>query len=163
MLYEHLLYNFWASREMIQAVHSLSDDERMRDLGSSYKSILGTLHHIYWADKVWLLRISFPYNLAPKPELDVPNLDELLAQWIPLMQQWEQWAKAKADAMADERIAHMNTRGQRFEHSVREVVLHLVNHDSYHRGQVATMLRQLGYTPPQTDLIHYYRFSPKTK
>lgn len=163
MLYQHLLFHFWASRELLKAVEPLSDEERSRDLGTSYGSILGTLHHIYWADKVWLLRISFPYNLAPKPELHIPSFDDLLGLWIPLMQQWEQWGKAKADVMANERIAHMTTEGKRYEHPIGEVVMHVVNHGSYHRGQVATLLRQLGYVPPKTDLIHYYRLTRKSE
>jgi uncharacterized damage-inducible protein DinB len=159
MLREHIEYNLWASRQFIAAVESLSDEERARSLRSSFPSILATLHHIYYADKIWLNRITFPYNLAPKPELDYPKLNELLFYWLPVMELWQEWARQHADAMAAEKIAYMTSTGKRYENTIREVILHLVNHDSYHRGQVATMLRQLGYPPPATDLIAYYRRS----
>jgi len=54
-------------------------------------------------------------------------------------------------------VAYKNIKGEPFQSPVWQIVLHIVNHASYHRGQITTMLRQLGHTPVPTDLIAFYR------
>ena len=68
---------------------------------------------------------------------------------------WE-WDGEK-DADWDRDVAYRDLKGNPYETPVWRIIAHLVNHDSYHRGQVVTMLRQLGHAPPGTDLILYYR------
>jgi uncharacterized damage-inducible protein DinB len=151
-----LLYMLWADRETLKAVREVRPEDLTRDAGISFGSLLGTLAHILGSQRMWLSRFSGdPLDRVPGP-LDYPDLQA----WI---QGWEENAAgigAFIASLTDEQIAApitwTNTRGETFTRPLWQPVLHLVNHSSYHRGQVVSLLRQLGHQPPSTDLNYYF-------
>lgn len=72
-----------------------------------------------------------------------------------LVRDQNRFIEALTDARLASRTAFVNSRGQPCEFSLAHMMLHVVNHSSYHRGQVVTLLRQLGQTPPSTDFTLY--------
>ena len=80
-------------------------------------------------------------------------------EWPAIQQKWETWAESLQDADLGRMIATKSLDGIPYQVSVEKIVLHLVNHDSLHRGQIMGMIRQLGIAPPPTDLMMYYRVS----
>jgi uncharacterized damage-inducible protein DinB len=150
-------YSAWATSRALKAAEALSADELHRNLGNSYGSIHGTLAHIFQADSIWLDRLhGVPTGglSAYAPESDFAAFSK---QWQALLGRWVSWAEGLGAADWNRIVPHRNTRGEASSQPVWQIVLHAVNHATYHRGQITTMLRQLGREPIGTDLITYYR------
>jgi uncharacterized damage-inducible protein DinB len=77
--------------------------------------------------------------------------------WSSVQKRWEQWADSITDADLERVIDYKDLRGAERQSLAKEMVMHVVNHATLHRGQVMSMLRQMGIAPPQTDLIFFYR------
>jgi uncharacterized damage-inducible protein DinB len=152
----HIRYTGWASRRLLDAAKQLSPEALSKDLGVSHGSILGTLAHTFFGDSVWYLRAVDPTMPFPNPK-EVPPLERLDAEWRELLQKWEAWAQKLSDVDLDKTVSYRLMDGSPFESMLKQVVLHVVNHATLHRGQVVALLRQTGVKPPATDLIFYYR------
>lgn len=150
-----ILYMLWADRQTLQAVRPVKPEDLTRDAGISFKSILGTLAHMLGAQQVWLSRFS------GNPLTRVPNLDDFpdLMSWITAWEEMAAGLEAFLAGLTDEQLAAdltwSNTRGDTFTRPLWQPLLHMVNHTTYHRGQIVSLLRQMGYTAPSTDLIYY--------
>jgi uncharacterized damage-inducible protein DinB len=148
-----LRYSAWACRRVLEAAASLSADELHRDLGNSYGGVHGTLKHIYQADAIWFDRLMG----APTTDLSKYEPGADFSEWARLHDDYVKWAEGLTPAEWDRVVSYRNTAGEPFQTAVWKIVLHLVNHASYHRGQITTLLRQIGRPPIGTDLITYYR------
>jgi uncharacterized damage-inducible protein DinB len=153
----HILYSGWASRRMLDAALKLSDEDLRRDMKVSHKSILGTLTHIYFADLIWFSRVVDPAIARHSPG-DVLPLATLESEWVDLQKRWEDWAASRTGPELSRLVSYTSTGMREPGHTpVWQIVLHVVNHATQHRGQAVAMLRQLGIQPPAMDLILYYR------
>ena len=154
-LQTHLRYTAWASARIVAAAAALSADELTRDHKSADTHVLGTLVHVYAADRVWLRRIEgAPPGVFVEPERDM-HLSVLQHDWPVLLERWQAWAGALVDPNA---LAHyQDLQGRPHATPLWQIVLHVVNHATHHRGQAAAMIRAMGHTPPPLDLIRYYR------
>jgi uncharacterized damage-inducible protein DinB len=147
-----LIYMLWADRTMLGAVREVAPEHLTRDAGVSFGSLLGTMAHSLCAQKVWLARFLGQRLERPPSCDDYPDL----ASWI---HGWEETAseiEAFLAGLTDEQLAATITFEMR-DLGVRscplwQAVVHLINHSTYHRGQIASLLRQMGYAPPWTDL-----------
>ena len=148
----HLRYSEWASRKLLEFVAGLPAETAAQPIGNSHGGILKTLQHIYYADRVWMSRMEgSPAQFAdPDPG---PSLDDLNRHWWPILSRFQEWT---AEQDPQRRIAFRNLKGDAFEKPVYQIVLHVVNHGTYHRGQVSSMLRQMGHVPPATDMIYFF-------
>jgi uncharacterized damage-inducible protein DinB len=158
-----LRFSEWATRRILDAVSSLSDEELQRDMRNSYGGILGTLAHIYQADAIWFDRLmgtaTGPLtNYAPGV-----GLAELSSRWQTVHDRYRDWAAQLAPGGWDRIVPHRNLKGEEARQAVWRIILHVVNHASYHRGQITTMLRQLGREPVGTDLMLFYRSLPEAE
>jgi len=158
-LREHLLYSAWASQRLVHAVEHLSPEQLNHDFQSSEHSILRTLVHVFAADRVWLSRVKNETIGTFLSEADY-NLHVLQIDWPLLYDRWNEWAAELTDETTGEAIAYRDLKGNSWVNSIHEIVLHVVNHGTHHRGQVAGFIRALGHTPPPLDLIHYCRERP---
>ena len=153
-LADHAAYSRWATMRLLEACRDVPDEQLRQDVGCSFGSVLGTLEHIFWGDRLWLSRLEG----SPQTTLNEPGerytVVELEPFWSAVLERFERLA-ASADPEAICR--HRNLAGVMYDVPVGQLILHVVNHATYHRGQVVIMLRQLGRTPPSTDLIVYYR------
>ena len=150
----HLHYSGWASRKVLDAARGLSSEDLARPTGISHGSILGTLCHIHFADRIWYSRVVDPQE----PLIREGDLTALERDWTTIQRKWEAWAAALTDADLARVVPYKTLDGkQSFENSVSEIILHVVNHATLHRGQAVGMIRQLGITPPVTDLTAYFR------
>jgi uncharacterized damage-inducible protein DinB len=75
-----------------------------------------------------------------------------------LLEQWKQWLTALTDTNTV--ISYRDMKGNPYQSPVWQIILHLVNHGTHHRGQAAGFLRSMGHAPPVLDLIAYYRQRP---
>ncbi len=153
----HLDYSGWASARLMEAARPLNAEELSRDMHTSHESLLSTLAHIFGADRIWLDRIHGLLRTAGFDPGETVTLEWLAREWPALHTRWADWAAGLTDADVRGVFPYRDLKGNPYESPIWQVVLHVVNHASVHRGQVVTMLRQLGHVPPSTDLIAYYR------
>ncbi len=149
----HLVYTSWATDRLLEAAGKLSPEELLRDFGTADRTVLGTLTHIFGADRVWLARIEGTPQEFPKGY----DLARLASEWAELYGRWNAWAGAQTDASVAEKIAYKDIKGNSWVSPIWQIVLHVVNHGTHHRGQVTGFLRAMGHAPPPLDLIAFYR------
>lgn len=152
----HIDYMSWASARILDAAAQLTPDELMRDFGTGHSSVLGTMVHIFSADRIWLRRIrgESPGDLLEPGSIDVPMLRE---GWSTVHRDWRDWATAIGPEEASAMISYHDLRGNPWQTPLWQIVLHVVNHGTHHRGQIAGFLRAMGHVPPPLDLIAYCR------
>jgi uncharacterized damage-inducible protein DinB len=149
-------YTIWASRRILDAAAALSHDELTRDFASADKTILGTLLHIFGADLNWMERMegrslkAFPYDANA-------SLAWLEEQWPKVWRRWQAYASGLDEAAVEAPVSYLDFKGHPWSTPVWQVMLHVVNHATHHRGQAAGFIRALGKTPPPLDLMAYYR------
>jgi uncharacterized damage-inducible protein DinB len=158
---ETLAYTVWADRAMLAALAQASPEDLHRDTGSSFPSLLDTMGHILGAERVWLSRfVGNPGYLPALSSYD--SLEAIRAGFEEFWPELESYmASLDAAGLAFE-LTWTNTKGVTRTQPVYRLLLHFVNHSSYHRGQLVTMLRQLGYTPPGTDMVYHLADQHKT-
>lgn len=152
----NLRYMKWADERVLGAASQLSHDQALAERGNSFGGILGTLQHIYKAERLWLTRLTTDPK-AGLAGIDAPPDTVFFgAIWPKLHDEWIAWAEDVRDWGAVHTI--WTLKGDQYTMPLWQMVLHVINHSSYHRGQITTMLRQAGMpAPPSTDLIAFYR------
>lgn len=155
-LHDLYAYNRWANRLLLDAVEQLDAAAFTRDLGSSFPSVRDTLAHVLAAEWVWLQRWRGTSPDGP-PGWDASTLKSLRQAWRAVEEDQRAFVDGLLAEDLDRSIAYRNTAGSPFTNRLADMLRHVVNHSSYHRGQVVTMLRQLGATAVSTDLIRWYR------
>ncbi len=152
------LYNSWANDRVVSVVATVPEEEYHKDLRSSHGGIHGTLVHLMGAEEIWIKRWlgERPTRIA-RPE-EYPGFTELCAHW----KEVDGRAHAFVDALRSDEDIHRivqyaDLRGNPYAQPLGRLMQHVVNHSSYHRGQVACLLRQTGIKPVDTDLVVFYR------
>ena len=153
-LYE---YNRWANHRVLDATAALSPEQLTRDLGNSFPSVRDTLVHMMGAEWIWLSRWNGVSPSGPPTDIDVSTHSAIRAAW----QRIESDQARFLDGLTAEHLRgvvhYRNMAGAAFANPLWQLMRHVVNHASYHRGQITTMLRQLGAGAVSTDLIVFYR------
>lgn len=152
----HLDYTGWATHRLLDAAAALAPEELSHDFRTAHSSVLGTLAHLFGADRVWLARIRGgpPEHLAAPPDC---GLGPLTLQWQETLESWKAWAAGLSEESVLTRVSYRDLRGNSWISPIWQIVLHVVNHGTHHRGQVSGFLRAMGKTPPVLDLVAYYR------
>jgi len=151
-------YNYWARDRLLEAVARLSQDQFTRDLGSSFRSVRDTLAHLHGAEWIWYRRWVGESPTVLPPNDRFPDLASLTSAWRDIETQIRAYFAPLDDRALERVLDYKSTAGVAGASMLWHMLQHVVNHSTYHRGQVTTMLRQLGSTPPKTmDLIAFYR------
>ena len=150
-------YDKWATNEQLKVVTGLSDEQYTRNLGTSFGGIHGTLVHILGAQRVWLSRWKGEAPIALPGADELPTLAKLTERWKALRDELGTFLQTLSDDKLAQRLSYKDLKGNSYSQPLVHQMQHLINHSTYHRGQITTMLRQLGATPVGTDLIGYYR------
>jgi uncharacterized damage-inducible protein DinB len=165
-------YNAWMNRSLYAVAATLSDEERTRDLGAFFRSVHGTLNHILLADRAWLGRFTEPSRGRSLDAAGAPIVvralgQELYADFETLRREraatdgtLAAWVATLTPAELAATFGYRTTDGQRCEHPLWWAVTHFFNHQTHHRGQVTTLLKQLGRDPGVTDLVIMLRTEP---
>ena len=148
-LLEHLEFHIWATERMLTACEILSLGELKKDIGGAFGSLFGTLVHMYSADDIWLARWQGREDVGFTSEDAFEGFEDLRASWEAIQGRLRDYLK---DADTDE---VMEVVGHR--HALWQMALHMIDHSSFHRGQVMYFLREAGQVPPPSNFIHYLR------
>lgn len=146
-------YHHWATSRLLRAFSALPADALDQPVGGSFGTARELLRHILGAEEVWIQRLH-GHSPAAFPDLATCDaVSDFCAVWDAV--QAEQHAFISHPGMEQRAaiIRYRNFRGEAWAYPLDAVLLHLVNHGTYHRGQLAHVLRQLGQTPPSTDYL----------
>lgn len=154
---ELVAYGCWANELMVTAVAGLSEEQFGVSVASSFPSVGATLAHLVGAEWVWLRRWLGENPTSVPAWVAKPNLADLKAQLAAVEAERAGFLAGLTDAGLDRLVSYRNMAGQPYAEPLGDLIRHVVNHSTYHRGQMATQLRQLGVKPPTTDLITYLR------
>ena len=152
----HLGYTSWASARLLEAASKLTPEDLARDFGTADKTVVGSLAHVYAADRIWMHRIQGkpPVKFITDDDRDLAVLHR---DWPALLEVWKQWGAGLTDHTLAESASYADLKGNAYTTPYWQIILHVVNHGTHHRGQVSGFLRTLGHTPPPLDLMAYYR------
>jgi uncharacterized damage-inducible protein DinB len=151
-------YHYWARDRMLEAVEPLTPEQYTRDVGNSFKSVRDTVAHIYFAEWVWYSRwIGSSPESFPNCD-DFPDVGTIRKVWKDQEQKVRLFVGTLGEKNFERVFDYTFFNGQPARSIFRHMLQHVVNHATYHRGQVTTMLRQLGAAPPKSqDMIAFYR------
>ena len=151
-------YHYWARDRVLDAVKDISNDDFVAPRGSSFSSMRDTLSHIYFAEWAWNERWNGTSPTA-LPSLDrFSDVAALRAAWNELEGNVRAFIEPMTDGDLQRSMEYRLFSGATGTSVMWQMVQHVVNHASYHRGQITTMLRQAGAQPPRSlDLITFYR------
>jgi uncharacterized damage-inducible protein DinB len=152
-LYE---YNRWANRRTLAAAGCLDVEKFAQAMGNSFSSVRDTLVHILGGEWIWLERWLGRAPTALLSAVDFPTVESLEVRWKSLEQDYDQFIQALTLERLRNSCAYINRVGEPYEYPLWQQMVHVVNHSTYHRGQVTTLLRQLGAQPAVTDFLAYY-------
>ena len=151
-------YNSWANRKLIAVISETGEENSMLEQKSSFNTILKTVLHISDAQEIWLYRLHGESPSGRPGGEFHGNIFDACALLQVSSDKLEQYVAHLDGSALNEVIRYKNIKGDPFESTVFEIISHVVNHGSYHRGQLVTMLRNIGVSDlPATDLIVYYR------
>lgn len=151
-----LAFNRWAHRAVLDTAAQLTAEQLAQDLGSSFASVRDTLVHLLSAEWLWAERWR---GVSPRRRLDpadFPDLGSIRARWVEVERAQDAFLAGLAEDDLAATFRYVNPQGVPWEYPLWQVVAQLVTHACYHRGQVTTMLRQLGALPVETDFLTYY-------
>lgn len=153
----HLRYHRWATAQVLEECAPLASELLLKNLGGSFPSIHDTLVHLYRADSVWLDRL----HDRPTDKLEkytAPGcMFELRDAWTQVQEDMIDRARQLTEPAWERVLSYRTQAGLPYNSPVWQVIMHVVNHGTYHRGQITNMLRQLDMKPVNLDLIRFYR------
>ena len=151
-------YHYWARDRLLDAIEPLTPEQFTRDLGSSFKSIRDTVVHTYAAEWAWYMRWQGQSPTALVPADQFPDVAAVRAAWTAHETNMRGYVDALGEDGVGRVIDYTLISGAPGSTPLWQMLQHVVNHASYHRGQITTMLRQIGAQPPKSmDMIAFYR------
>ncbi|MGH7481166.1 MAG: DinB family protein [Longimicrobiales bacterium] len=152
-----IAYTEWANARVLDAAAALEPEAFSRYLGSSFPSVRATLAHMVGSEWIWLRRWTGISPAHPPDDWDLSNLDSIRAHWADVETERAAFLDRLGEANVSRMIKYRTTKRELFSQPLDRLIRHVVNHATYHRGQVVTMLRQLGASAPATDFVLYDR------
>lgn len=157
-------YNYWARDCQLKACGALTEEQFLRPMGSSFSSVRDTLAHLVYVEGIWLERWlgrsptkadaqAFAQRFAAET---FPTLVVVRERWQSVEHSLRAYLAGLNEAALKQPLTYTNARGERWTYPLGETLFHVVNHQTYHRGQITTLLRQLGAAAPGIDYLLKY-------
>jgi uncharacterized damage-inducible protein DinB len=156
-------YNAWANNRILEALAGVPEQEYVQNMKSSHGSIHGTMVHIVAAEKLWQSRWSGTPGERLLSTDDVPTLASLSSLWEEVGRGTARFIGTMTDRKLAETLRVESIAAGPITLTYWQSLQHLVDHSSYHRGQIVGMLRQLGFTPPTTSMLLFLRDAGKAR
>jgi uncharacterized damage-inducible protein DinB len=150
-------YNEWANARFFEAVARLDESRRTAPLESSFPTVIDTLGHIVGAEWIWLSRWRGTNPTGVPDWLEAPTLEGLRSRLSRVESERAAFLEGLSVEDLERPLAYRTLDGTAHSTRLLDLLLHLVNHSTYHRGQLTTLLRQVGGAPPATDYVVYTR------
>jgi uncharacterized damage-inducible protein DinB len=158
LLQNYAGFNLWANKTITEAILEMDEHLHQQVVKSSFPNLYATVLHLWDAESIWWQRIEgHAQMLIPSKQFN-PTMKEAINGLLNQSNEWKQWVENCSEEQLKKDFSYQNLAGESFTSGVWQVVHHLFNHGTYHRGQLVTMMRELGASSiPATDFIHWYR------
>jgi uncharacterized damage-inducible protein DinB len=158
LLMQYAAYNVWANHKIIFAIEQLPEELWYKQTPSSFDTLFKTVLHMWDAESIWWQRIRLHEHIViPSQQFD-SSLKDACNGLLHQSMQWEDYVRQLDAPALNSDLIYKNSQGEQFFQPLPEVLHHVFNHGTYHRGQLVTMMRCLGAANvPATDFIQYAR------
>jgi uncharacterized damage-inducible protein DinB len=150
---ELIAFQTWRREKVSELLQEVDEQIFSEQLNGSFSSLYIILNHLVWAEKVWLGRVDRDTVATMKPT----NVAGLLEMWKEVNEKWSTVVQSATTDDILREIEYFTSTGDRFANSVLEIVIHMVDHSTYHVGQMMNAIRSFGIEPVSTNYIHYLR------
>ena len=150
---ELIEFQAWRREKVSELLREVDEKVFTEQLHGSFGSLYIILNHLVWAEKVWLGRVDRDTVATMKPS----NVAGLLEMWAEVNGKWSSLIHEMNTEDISREIEYLTSTGDRFTNSVLEIVIHMVDHSTYHVGQMMNAIRGFGMEPVSTNYIHYLR------
>lgn len=150
-------YSYWANKRILKAAEGLTEEQLFRDLGHSWGSVHGMLLHITNAEWIWLRRWQ---GISPTQFPDAeefPTLEALRSRWSDIEREMFAFLNTQNEEDLSREVSYTSTVGKRFTMPLIQMMLHVPNHGTHHRGELAAMLTALGMEHEENDMLYYFQ------
>jgi len=150
-------YNYWARDRQLEACGALTEEQFLRPMGNSFSSVRDTLAHLVAVEWIWHER----WRGRSPNQVDVrefaaetfPTLVTIRDRWQAVESNVRGYLAGLGDHALKQPLTYTNMKGETWTYLMWQTLLHVVNHQTYHRGQITTLLRQLGADAPAIDYL----------
>jgi len=158
LLLQYSSYHIWANKLLMDSILELPTDQQEKEIPSSFPSFYKTFHHMLMAELAWWKRITDEKPVIESIDTFAGSLKDLCTVLQQQSLQWNEWLVNRTDTNLQEMITYTHASGKAYTMPLYQIVLHVHNHGTYHRGQLVTMLREIGVEKiPQTDFSAWSR------
>lgn len=158
LLTSYAQYEHWANERILGAIHELGEEKLYAPVISSFPSVHRTVLHMRDASAIWWQRVNKEETMKAPSDPSLYPMPALAESLLHFNLQWLEWIRMtdEADLTAD--LSYRTLRGDAYTQPLCQVLIHLSNHGTYHRGQLVTLLRQVGQENiPATDFVLFAR------
>lgn len=158
LLKQYAAFNSWANQQLFTVIQSLPAEQYTREIPSSFNSLLRTILHMWDAESIWWQRLKLQERIIRPSDNTSLGLADAITGLQHQSKQWEEWISNASELSIDHVFQYETFDKVQFKQPTWQMLLHVLNHGTYHRGQLVNMLRQLGVTRiPATDFILWSR------
>ncbi|HKH62312.1 MAG TPA: DinB family protein [Flavitalea sp.] len=158
ILEQYAAYHTWANQKLAELIQSLPEQVLQQIIPSSFTTIHATLLHMWDSESIWWQRMKLQEVVTTPSAAFNGTTSDVSTSLLHQNKLWETWVKNASLAALDHVFLYQNTRKEQFKQPIYQMLLHVFNHGTYHRGQLVNMLRQTGVEKiPQTDFIVWSR------
>jgi len=158
LLKQMAVYNVWAHKKIMDAVLSIPVEKQKAEIPSSFSSLEKTILHMWDAESIWWQRMKLHERLMIPSENFKGTTVEAVNGLLSQSTLWEEWVNNVSDNMLEHVFEFRNKKGDQIKMPIWQMLFHVFNHGTYHRGQLVNMFRQLGVEKiPGTDFSTFVR------
>lgn|SRR5215203_953009 len=151
-------YNIWANHKLLEIILALPEEKQRQEVPSSFRSLYTTVFHMWDAESIWWQRMKLHERITRPSDNLNSSMKDVSSGLLQQNQQWQEWVDTTTEPMLDHVFQYYSQKKESFKQPTFQMMLHVFNHGTYHRGQLVNMLRQLGIEKiPQTDFIVWSR------
>ncbi len=158
LLKQYAAYNIWATHKITDVILSLPEEKQVAELPSSFTSLYKTVLHMLDAESIWWQRLKLLERLTVPSQQFKGTMQELVTELHQQSKLWEDWIANASELSIEHVFQYQTFTKEQYKQPTWQMLLHVFNHSTYHRGQLINMLRQLGVEKlPGTDFSLWAR------
>lgn len=158
LLQQYAAYNCWANRRLTDTILQMDELTHQKLVPNSFNNLYATVLHMWDAESIWWQRMKLHERLLIPSQTFNPDMKEAVNGLMSQSALWEEFVASASEIKLEHVFEYKNSHKEIFRQPVSEVLIHLFNHGTYHRGQLVTMMHALGHTKiPATDFIVWSR------